>query len=96
MVVLICKNVKPSMRGELSRWMIEADAGVFIARLSSRVRDLLWAKVVEECGDGTALMVHTANTEQGFAVRAHGTSSRTPTDWEGVVLIRFQTRKNPD
>lgn len=93
MIVLICTNVRPSLRGELSRWMIEADAGVFVGNVSGRVRDRLWNKVVEELQEGTAILVHSASTEQGFAVRCHGAPNRTPVDYDGLVLMRFQTRR---
>lgn len=93
MIVLICTNVRPSLRGELSRWMIEADAGVFVGNVPGRVRDRLWEKLIEECREGTAVMLHTARTEQGFAVRSHGTPNRTPLDYDGLVLMRFQTRQ---
>lgn len=93
MIVLICTNVRPSLRGELSRWMIEADAGVFVGSVPGRVRDRVWEKVVRECRDGSAIMVHTARTEQGFAVRSHGAPGRTPVDHDGLVLMRFQTRQ---
>ncbi len=93
MTVLICTSVRPSLRGELSRWMVEVDSGVFVGNAPGRVRDLLWEKVVNECGEGTAIMVHRARTEQGFAVRFHGTPDRTPADYDGLVLMRFQTKK---
>jgi len=41
MVVLILEKVPRSLRGELTRWMIEVDTGIFVGRLSAMVRDLL-------------------------------------------------------
>ncbi len=42
MVVMILERVPESVRGELSLWMIEPKAGVFVGNLSALVRDKLW------------------------------------------------------
>lgn len=93
MVVLIVTAVKPGLRGELSRWMIEPQAGVFVGHLSGRVRDRLWDKVTKETRDGSAIMIYSARTEQGFALRCHGDRRRVPADYEGISLIQFHTEK---
>ena len=46
MVVLVLERVPASLRGELSRWMLEARAGVFIGDVTAMVRDKLWEKGV--------------------------------------------------
>ena len=89
MVVLIVTAVKPGLRGELSRWMIEPSAGVFVGNLPGRVRDRLWAKVEEDVKEGSALLLFSARTEQGFAVRMHGDRRRVPVDFDGLTLIRM-------
>ncbi|HRJ34272.1 MAG TPA: type I-E CRISPR-associated endoribonuclease Cas2e [Fimbriimonadaceae bacterium] len=93
MVVLIVTAVKPGLRGELSRWMIEPHAGIFVGHLSGRVRDKLWEKVVLEVAEGSALMLHSARTEQGFDVRCHGERTRVPVDFEGITLIAFRSKR---
>ena len=96
MVVLILERVKPALRGELSRWLIEPRAGVFVGNLSGLVRDRLWEKICEEAGEGAALLIQTARTEQGFLVRTHGDLSRELVDVEGLTLVRIpgeQARK---
>ncbi|MBS1712132.1 MAG: type I-E CRISPR-associated endoribonuclease Cas2 [Armatimonadetes bacterium] len=93
MVVLIVTAVKPGLRGELSRWMLEPQAGVFVGHLSGRVRDKLWEKVVAEVKSGSAMMIHSARSEQGFAVRCHGDRARLPMDYDGLVLIARRTAK---
>lgn len=45
MVVLIVESVPPALRGELSKWMLEPKAGVFVGTISAAVRDLLWEKL---------------------------------------------------
>ena len=87
MVILFLKRASPGLRGELSRWMIEPQAGVFVGNVSALVRDRLWDYVCEEAGDASALMVFGAQTEQGFAVRSVGDDARRPRDFDGLTLI---------
>lgn len=93
MIVLIVTAVKPGLRGELSRWFIEPQAGVFVGHVSARIRDRLWDKVEREVKQGSAVMLFSARTEQGFAVRVHGERARVPVDFEGLTLISRKTRR---
>ena len=93
MVVLIVTAVKPGLRGELSRWMIEPQAGVFVGGVSGRIRDKLWEKVVREVKDGSAVLLYAARTEQGFAMRCHGDRTRVPWDFEGLSLIARRVKR---
>lgn len=96
MTVLIARAVSPGVRGELSRWMLEVDAGVFVGQLSARVRDKLWDRLLEKLGKGgAAILVFDARSEQGFEIRTQGVLDRTLVDMEGIVLMRFkQVRKH--
>ena len=87
MVVLILESVPSSLRGELSRWMIEPRAGVFVGSLSGMVRDKLWEAIKKSVNDGGATMLHNSNTEQGFAIRTHGRRRREVVDFEGLKLV---------
>jgi CRISPR-associated protein Cas2 len=93
MVVLIVTAAKPGLRGELSRWMLEPHAGVFVGNVAGRIRDRLWEKVEREMKGGSALMLYSARTEQGFLVRSYGDRSRLPIDFEGLTLIRRRLEK---
>ena len=93
MVVLIVTAVRPGLRGELTRWMIEPQAGVFVGHISARVRDKLWEKVEREVRDGSAMLLYSARTEQGFAVRCIGDRRRIPIDFDGITLIQFLTER---
>lgn len=96
MVVLILEKVKPSLRGLLTRWMIEPKTGVFVGTMSARVRDLLWDKVGEKLGpDGGAILIHPARNEQGFAVRSLGKTKRKIIDLEGLTLV-LKPHKDPE
>lgn len=89
MVVLILECVPVGLRGELTRWLLEPKAGVFVGRVSAMVRERLWAKVCEESGTGGCIMVHSANTEQGYRILSSGRTSRTFGDFDGLQLVRI-------
>jgi len=88
MVVLILEKVPTGLRGELSRWMLEPKAGVFVGSMSAMVRDRLWEKVCKDCRGGSCVMIHDSNKEQGFAIRTEGEARRGVEDFEGLFLIR--------
>ncbi|MBM4285884.1 MAG: type I-E CRISPR-associated endoribonuclease Cas2 [Deltaproteobacteria bacterium] len=88
MVVMILEKVPPGLRGELTRWLLEPKAGVFVGKISALVRDLLWEKICRECRGGASLLIHNADREQGFAMRMWGEPSRRVVDFEGLFLIR--------
>ena len=86
MIVLIVEKVTASLRGHLTRWLIQPKTGVFVGRLSARVRDLLWQRVQRSRRDGAAIMIHSADTEQGFNIRTVGDTSRVIQDFDGLLL----------
>jgi CRISPR-associated protein Cas2 len=93
MVVLILERATPSLRGEITRWLLQPHAGVFVGWLSARVRDLLWRKIVTGSPKGACTMIYSDNTEQGFSVRSFGQPSKVIQDFEGIFLAK--TPKTP-
>jgi len=89
MLVLILERVPPSLRGELTRWLLEPKAGVFVGRVSAIVRDKLWDKACSQARDGGCLMLYTSDTEQGYRVRSWGETARAIEDFEGLCLVRI-------
>jgi CRISPR-associated protein Cas2 len=89
MVVIATTAVPDHLRGALSRWTSEVVPGIFVGSVSARVRDELWHAVTEVVGNGAAVLVHPADTEQGYAVRTAGTRRRVPVDFDGLTLIRM-------
>lgn len=69
---------------------MEISAGVFVGRVSARVREQLWARVEEMAKDGRAIMVHGTDGEQGldFKVLRH--------DWQPVDLDGLRVMLRPD
>jgi CRISPR-associated protein Cas2 len=88
MVIFILEKVPSGLRGELSRWLLEPKAGVFVGKVSALVRDLLWEKICQESRGGSALLIHASPTEQGFDLRLWGEPRRRVEDFEGLYLIR--------
>ena len=88
MVIMVVERARPSLRGELTRWMLEPRAGVFVGTLSALVRDRLWARVKEGMGEAGAMLIYTTDHEQGFALELAGTPSRTLIDFEGITLVQ--------
>jgi len=86
MIVMVLERVTPSLRGELTRWLIQPKTGVFVGRVSARVRDLLWEKVAASKRGGAALLIYQDATEQGFSIRTSGRTSKTMEDLEGLLL----------
>ncbi|MEA4909282.1 MAG: type I-E CRISPR-associated endoribonuclease Cas2e [Anaerolineaceae bacterium] len=86
MIVMVTQNVPPSLRGHISRYLIETANGVYIGQLSARVRDKLWEKCEAGRKDGVIFQAWSTNTEQGFALRIAG-GNRCVVDWEGVLLM---------
>jgi len=69
--------------------MLEPKTGAFVGRVSAMVRERLWTKVCAEAGTGGCVMVHSANTEQGYRICCSGKTSRTTEDFDGLQLVRL-------
>lgn len=95
MVTLIMEKVPASLRGELSKWMLEIKAGVFVGQLSAMVREKIWNKTCAGAAGGPCLIVWSTNNEQGFDFDFWGAGTRFVTEWEGMRLITVQ-RKDVD
>lgn len=77
----------PRLRGDLSKWLQEVNAGVYVGNVSGRVRDAIWDRVCRNLNTGRATMVFSANNEQRMDFRVHNTAW-VPVDYEGLRLIR--------
>ena len=88
MVVMIMESVPVSLRGELSRWLIEPHPGVFLGHLTAMVRDRLWERACAACREGGIIQMWTTNNEQRFSVRVFGNTRREIVDIDGLQLVR--------
>ena len=87
MVVMILESVPRSLRGELTRWLIEPSPGVFVGHVSARVRERLWEKALEARGAGGVIQIWSTNTEQRFRMRMEGIKRRKVVELEGIQLV---------
>ena len=88
MVVMILEKVPESLRGELTRWLVEPHSGVFVGHVSALVRDKLWEKCASRLKEGGMIQVWSTNTEQRFAIRSWGQINRELVNMEGLWLVR--------
>ena len=89
MLVIVLENAPPRLRGRLSVWLLEVQAGVYIGDFSVKVREMIWAQIVEGIEEGTAIMAWGTNNEAGFDFVTVGANRRIPVDFDGVPLISF-------
>ena len=94
MVVMVLEKVPVSVRGELTRWLIEPHAGVFVGHVNAMVRDRLWDKCCQAKRMGGVLQIWSTNTEQRFQMRAHGDTQRQIVEFDGLQLIRIPVDNN--
>ena len=85
MIVLTLSRCAPGLKGDVTKWLLEVNTGVYVGKTSARVRDLLWKRVCEHCGTGEATMVFSSRNEQGFSFYVHNTKWK-PTDFDGIIL----------
>ena len=72
MTVVVLVAAPEGLRGHLTRWLVEVQAGVLVGNLRRRVSDRLWALLSTRIGPGQAVMVESAHNEQGWAIRITG------------------------
>ena len=89
MLVIVVENVPPRLRGRLALWLLEVRAGVYVGKVSRRVRDMIWSTVEQGIDGGNAVMAWSTNAESGFDFMTLGTNRRIPKEMEGIKLVSF-------
>ena len=89
MIVMVLENVPASLRGELTRWLIEPSPRVFVGHVNAMVRDRLWEKCCKSKRAGGVVQAWSTNTEQRFQIRMAGSTKRSVVDFDGLQLIRI-------
>ena len=87
MIVLSIQNAPPKLRGYLTRYFWQISAGIYVGNFSAKVRENVWQRVCDLAwGETRAVMVYSANTEQGFRIDIlHDTWQ--PVDYDGMQLM---------
>jgi CRISPR-associated protein Cas2 len=89
MLVIAVENAPPALRGRLAVWLLEIRAGVYVGTYSRRVRETIWAQVIDWIGDGNAVIAWAAPNDAGFDFDTCGANRRVPVDLDGFKLVRF-------
>ncbi len=87
MIVLTMTNCPPKLRGDLSKWLLEINTGVYVGNVNARVRELIWKRVCENIKNGQATLVFSANNEQHMDFYVHNTNWQ-PIDLDGIKLMK--------
>lgn len=88
MIVLVLERAPAGLRGELTRWLVELRAGVYVGEVSALVRDLLWDEACKRLKSGSGVLIYPTANEQGFTFRLWGMPSYWPEEFEGLLLSR--------
>jgi len=86
MIIISMTDCPPRIRGDLSKWMLEIDTGVYVGQMSARVREEIWKRVCENLHSGRAVMVYSAQNEQHLEFHVHNTSW-VPLDLDGLKVM---------
>jgi CRISPR-associated protein Cas2 len=86
MLVLTLTDCPPGLRGDLTKWLFEISAGVFVGQVSARVRENIWKRTQDLCRDGRAVMVFSAAGEQRLDFKVYG-DTWEPIDFDGIKLM---------
>lgn len=89
MLAIVVENVPPRLRGRLAIWLLEVRAGVYVGKVSRRVREMIWDQLEKGTEDGNAVMAWSTNTESGFDFMTLGKNRRIPKEMDGVKLVSF-------
>ena len=89
MLVIVTENVPPRLRGRLAIWLLEVRAGVYVGKVSRRVREMIWDQIENGLEDGNVVMAWSTNTESGFDFMTLGKNRRIPKEMDGVKLVSF-------
>ena len=89
MLVIVVENAPPRLRGRLGLWLVEVRAGVYVGKVSRRVREMIWDNLEQGIDNGNAVMAWSSNTESGFDFMTLGANRRIPVEMDGVKLVSF-------
>jgi len=89
MLVIVVENAPPRLRGRLGLWLVEVRAGVYVGKVSRRVREMIWDNLERGIEDGNAVMVWSSNNESGFDFLTLGANRRIPVEMDGIKLVSF-------
>lgn len=91
--IITVKNVPPSLRGDLTKWMQEIATGVYVGNFNTRVREKLWDRVQANVGKGEATISYSYRNEIGYHFDTIN-AQRNVVDFDGIPLIQLPSQVN--
>ncbi len=89
MLVIVVENAPNRLRGRLALWLLEIRAGVYVGKVSRRIREMIWKNITIGIDDGNAVMAWSTNTESGYDFMTLGKNRRIPKEMDGLKLVSF-------
>lgn len=93
--VITLKKVPNSLRGDLTRWMQEISAGVYVGNFNTKVREFLWKRVTDTVGEGEATMCYSCRNEIGYSFCTWNTE-RQVVDYDGIPLVLIPAKDSTE
>ena len=92
LTVITIKSVKPSLKGDLSKWMQEISTGVYVGNFNSKIREKLWERIKANIVNGEATLSYYCNNEIGYNFEIYN-SPKEIIDYEGIPLVYISSKK---
>jgi len=89
MLVIVLENAPPRLRGRLALWLLEIRAGVYVGKVSRKVRDMIVRNVEKGVEEGNAVVAWSAANEAGYDFLTYGKNRRMPVEFDGLKLVSF-------
>lgn len=96
MLVIVVENAPNRLRGRLALWLLEIRAGVYVGKVSRRIREMIWKNITIGIEDGNAVMAWSTNTESGYDFMTLGKNRRVPKEMDGLRLVSFLPEDSDD
>lgn len=87
MFVIIVECAPDRLRGFLSRWLLQAEAGVYIGEYSAKTREKLWKTTCEEIENGNATIIWKDSS--GINFLEIGDNARCAIKIDGMTLVKY-------
>jgi CRISPR-associated endoribonuclease cas2 len=87
LTVVTLSKVPNSLRGDLTKWMQELAAGVYVGSFNIRIRELLWKRIIDNIGDGEATICYPCKNELGYCFDTMNTQ-REVVDFDGIPIVQ--------
>jgi CRISPR-associated protein Cas2 len=75
--------------------LVEVRAGVYVGKVSRRVREMIIENVEKGIELGNAIIAWSTNTESGFDLLILGANRRIPVEMDGIKLVSFLQEETP-